>query len=726
MPTAADYRALATRIAGEEFPNDPAMQAAFVRQIAQESSQFSPDIVEGHRSSPAGARGIAQLTSVHWNRVNPLDPEAALHYGARYLKENIAAFGGDVAKGFAAYNAGPARVRRAVAWGGPNWVAALPTETRAYLGIIRPPTLAGSRGAPAATPRHPVAGPISQGFGPTNEPLDAPYGGYAHFNKGNDYAVPVGTPVQAVVGGKVIAAGPSEEGWGIRVWVQAPDGTIHNYGHLSEAGVQVGQTVQPGQVIAKSGNTGKSTGPHLSYDVWRPGAQGNEYLDPMQFVGGGGGMVTSTSLANRTATSPTNPNWRAESIASLNTRRQQLEQRIAQREAQLATLTGDALYAAQEQLAQDQDSLDTIYGILTNLDKTKEQTPVEQTIAGIIANSVSAQAELLGAAFGERSAVSNLLLGLSKANLDAQGEWVTREISLGNLRLDVAANIVRAHAAQQEAEHTRNLFALNLAGFVQKANWEYLNRLLPPGTFDEPGFEPGGALAAAFTDIGLPPIRMPAIQAPRSMVDPWAIYGRAQETVPAVRDFGASRLEKLAPEVAAIQNPKPVPLTREGLEIPEPNDYASLMAGLDFATGLALSPYMGQGQDQGQTPPADTGQQAGLQQWLEQRGVGYQPPVVPPERQVNPPGTQMIFDPTQPSGYRTVFPDQRGEGMSNDAVRPTHPATTSTAPTRAGGGGTNWLPVAALASNPVTAPVTFAVTTQGKRWVKKAGKLVPF
>jgi murein DD-endopeptidase MepM/ murein hydrolase activator NlpD len=122
---------------------------------------------------------------------------------------------------------------------------------------------------------------ITQGFGPTNERLDSAYGGYANFNKGLDFAMPVGTPVGATTGGRVISVGDVGDGWGTRVWVEDAEGNIHNYGHLSGVNVRQGDQVQPGQIVGASGNTGKSTGPHLSYDV--RDAQGN-YFDPSRFL----------------------------------------------------------------------------------------------------------------------------------------------------------------------------------------------------------------------------------------------------------------------------------------------------------------------------------------------------------------------------------------------------------------------------------------------------------
>ena len=144
--------------------------------------------------------------------------------------------------------------------------------------------------------------PVTQGFGPTDEPLDGAYGGYANFNKGIDYGVPPGTPIKIKVGGKVIAAGSGTDGWGIRVQIQAPDGTIHNYGHLSGVNVKVGDTVGAGSVVGASGNTGLSTGPHLSYDVWKPDGT---FINPTPYVSGGaGGDVRTTSTANRVGPDP--------------------------------------------------------------------------------------------------------------------------------------------------------------------------------------------------------------------------------------------------------------------------------------------------------------------------------------------------------------------------------------------------------------------------------------
>ena len=151
--------------------------------------------------------------------------------------------------------------------------------------------------------KYPVSGPITQGVGPGVGGLDSPgvYKGqyYPSLNKGLDFGVDIGTPVASPVNGTVIASGFQDPnnanvGWGLRVWVRDQNGVIHNFGHLGRADVKVGDSVRAGQIIALSGDTGASTGPHLSYDVFRDNGSGGmgEILDPDEYLtnySGGGG-----------------------------------------------------------------------------------------------------------------------------------------------------------------------------------------------------------------------------------------------------------------------------------------------------------------------------------------------------------------------------------------------------------------------------------------------------
>lgn len=85
-------------------------------------------------------------------------------------------------------------------------------------------------------------------------------------HNGVDWGVPVGTAVKASSGGVVIRSGWFS-GYGICVDIQHPNGTMTRYAHLSKTLVSVGQKVSQGEQIARSGNTGNSTGPHLHFEI---------------------------------------------------------------------------------------------------------------------------------------------------------------------------------------------------------------------------------------------------------------------------------------------------------------------------------------------------------------------------------------------------------------------------------------------------------------------------
>ena len=86
------------------------------------------------------------------------------------------------------------------------------------------------------------------------------------FHKGIDIAAPMGTDVYCAAQGKVIFAG-QKSGYGNCVIIEHGNGLATLYGHLSKILVDANQQVKIGDVIAKVGNTGRSTGPHLHYEV---------------------------------------------------------------------------------------------------------------------------------------------------------------------------------------------------------------------------------------------------------------------------------------------------------------------------------------------------------------------------------------------------------------------------------------------------------------------------
>lgn len=153
--------------------------------------------------------------------------------------------------------------------------------------LNREGTVEGYRGYANGGLVRPVAGgTVTSGFG-------APRGAYPH--QGIDFAVPIGTAVRAALDGVVLNAGWNAIGGrtGIGGFLGHEGGRNTYYGHLSKLLVQVGDLVKAGQVIGLSGNTGRSTGPHLHFETWT----GGRPVDPAPYVaggalpGGGGGFM---------------------------------------------------------------------------------------------------------------------------------------------------------------------------------------------------------------------------------------------------------------------------------------------------------------------------------------------------------------------------------------------------------------------------------------------------
>ena len=103
------------------------------------------------------------------------------------------------------------------------------------------------------------------------------------FHSGLDIAVPIGTPIKTIADGKIIATGKAS---GYGYWVLVDHGNINGknvtseYGHILDWTVQTGQIVKQGDVIAKSGNTGTSNGPHLHITIRENGT----HVDPKKYL----------------------------------------------------------------------------------------------------------------------------------------------------------------------------------------------------------------------------------------------------------------------------------------------------------------------------------------------------------------------------------------------------------------------------------------------------------
>jgi murein DD-endopeptidase MepM/ murein hydrolase activator NlpD len=119
-------------------------------------------------------------------------------------------------------------------------------------------------------------GYISSYFG---ERMD-PFNGEDAFHKGVDFASGAGSDVLAVASGIVTWAGP-REGYGNLVELNHGNGYVTRYAHAARTLVTVGDEVERGQAVAVVGSSGRSTGPHVHFEVLKDGRQ----IDPMAFVG---------------------------------------------------------------------------------------------------------------------------------------------------------------------------------------------------------------------------------------------------------------------------------------------------------------------------------------------------------------------------------------------------------------------------------------------------------
>ena len=157
----------------------------------------------------------------------------------------------------------------------------LEEDLRAYEGILR------ERGYTPTV--WPVDGTLEGGFGGRRNP----FGGSGYeFHSGQDIEAPWGAPVIAGASGRVSFVG-WQNGYGQLVVVDHGGGLTTRYGHLSHIDVELNQTVSRAQLLGKVGSTGRSTGPHLHYEV----RINDQAVNPLPY------LLLSTKVA---ATSGTN------------------------------------------------------------------------------------------------------------------------------------------------------------------------------------------------------------------------------------------------------------------------------------------------------------------------------------------------------------------------------------------------------------------------------------
>jgi murein DD-endopeptidase MepM/ murein hydrolase activator NlpD len=130
-----------------------------------------------------------------------------------------------------------------------------------------------------ALPNHPPMVKVELGspFGNRVDPIT----GHIAFHPGLDFAAPIGTDILAAGGGRVRFAGFQSD-LGNLVEIDHGNGLVSRYAHASKLYVKEGDIVAPGQRISAVGSTGRSTGPHLHFEILHEG----RYVDPMQYLTG--------------------------------------------------------------------------------------------------------------------------------------------------------------------------------------------------------------------------------------------------------------------------------------------------------------------------------------------------------------------------------------------------------------------------------------------------------
>ncbi|MGF6895630.1 murein DD-endopeptidase MepM/ murein hydrolase activator NlpD [Nocardia sp. GAS34] len=225
------------------------------------------DAVPPRQMDSTPTLGAAQRIPVAYPLQVQADPEtserdlAAIENGERLREQEVVAAASQATLDRAKAEAAAAVAGQAAPWLGDGAAASLPGGIESTLGGYALP----------------ARGVFSSGYGMR-------WGG---FHYGIDIAAPIGSPIYAVAAGTVIDAGPAQ-GFGLWVRIRHDDGTISVYGHMYDFSVSVGERVRAGQQIARIGNRGDSTGPHLHFEILVNG----QHVDPLPWLAFHGIKIT--------------------------------------------------------------------------------------------------------------------------------------------------------------------------------------------------------------------------------------------------------------------------------------------------------------------------------------------------------------------------------------------------------------------------------------------------
>lgn len=145
----------------------------------------------------------------------------------------------------------------------------------------------------------PVEGPVGSGFGFRSDPIN----GRASLHTGLDFPADVGTPIRAAAGG-IVTLAEWNAAYGNTIEIDHGNGLVTRYAHCSNFEVERGAVVRRGQLVARVGNTGRSTGAHLHFEVLVDGAP----QDPARFLAAAGPMLRPSTVSGPSPGGPQAPN----------------------------------------------------------------------------------------------------------------------------------------------------------------------------------------------------------------------------------------------------------------------------------------------------------------------------------------------------------------------------------------------------------------------------------
>ncbi|MGZ9868110.1 phage tail tape measure protein [Priestia endophytica] len=288
-----------------QYGVDPFLIAAIIKT----ESNFNPNARSG-----AGAVGLMQLmpaTARELGVSNRSNPDQSIMGGTKYIAQMLKRVGGDITKALYSYNGGPGYRRNAN--GTP-----IAKETRNYAGKVLSAYQQLSGSSFSSSVGNAVGASAGQAITKTlsgwSGKITSTYGmrtlkGETKMHHGIDIAGKAGTPLDSNVSGKVVYSGWGAKGsgygdYGNVVAISDAQGNVHLYAHLDGTKVKTGDYVSAGQRIGSIGNTGRSYGAHLHYEIRKNGQLGNTF-NPMSYaqqakagkiIAGGSSRSISSSL----------------------------------------------------------------------------------------------------------------------------------------------------------------------------------------------------------------------------------------------------------------------------------------------------------------------------------------------------------------------------------------------------------------------------------------------